>query len=192
MRRRFGAVLILAGLAGLLWPYYTSAVGSYNQYMLEREWSRAQENAPPRIFRPFKLAIPAIHMKAVVVEGVSTFALRKGPGHFPETSLPGEPGNCCIAGHRNVYGAWFRDLDKVLLGDQIIINTKGVELTYRVTGRYVVLPDDFTVLQPTEDASLTLITCTPMPNPTHRLIVTANLAAFRIKTERLHSPPKSR
>ena len=57
--------------------------------------------------------IPSIGVKDVFVEGTGTADLRKGPGHYPATPLPGERGTVAIAGHRTTYGAPFRELDEV-------------------------------------------------------------------------------
>ena len=54
-----------------------------------------------------------------MVEGVSLADLKKGPGHYPETPLPGQEGNAAIAGHRTTYGAPFHRLDELKPGDEI-------------------------------------------------------------------------
>ena len=53
------------------------------------------------------LRIPKIGVEKAVVEGVGVEALKSGPGHYPTTPLPGQPGNAAIAGHRSTYGAPF-------------------------------------------------------------------------------------
>ena len=42
-----------------------------------------------------------------------------GPGHYPETQLPGQRGTVAIAGHRTTYGAPFHNLDELDRGDRI-------------------------------------------------------------------------
>jgi sortase A len=122
-----------------------------------------------------KLSIPTIQMEAIVVEGVTSSALSQGPGHVPGTAGPGQPGNCCIAGHRNIYGSWFRKLNELTPGDIITLSVPDNEFLYQVTRVFSVSPSDVSVLKRTSEATLTLITCTPVPRPTHRLIVTADL-----------------
>lgn len=130
---------------------------------------------PGERFPMTQIAIPSIGLDAIVVEGVSMGALSRGPGHFPGTALPGAQGNCCIAGHRNMYGSWFRRLNDVSGGDLITLSVPGAEFDYRVTRTFKVLPQDVDVLAQTPGPTLTLVTCTPVPHPTHRLIVTAGL-----------------
>jgi sortase A len=72
------------------------------------------------------IRIPEIGAEHAVVEGVSLADLRKGPGHYPETPLPGEAGNAAIAGHRTTYGAPFKRLDELAPGDKIeVITARG-------------------------------------------------------------------
>ena len=77
--------------------------------------------------------IPAIGVDKIVVEGVSLADLKKGPGHYPETPLPGQEGNAAIAGHRTTYGAPFNRLDELEPGDEITVTTVQGEFTYEVT-----------------------------------------------------------
>ena len=60
-----------------------------------------------------RIGIPKIGVDQYVVEGVNVDDLRKGPGHYPSTQLPGHEGNSAIAGHRTTYGAPFGDLDQL-------------------------------------------------------------------------------
>ena len=104
----------------------------------------------------------------VIVEGVSQAALAKGPGHFPETALPGEPGNFAVAGHRTGWGQPFSKLPERRKGDTIAIEWKRTTYSYRVTHSKVVEPSDVGVLLPVpgkpgarpDKARITLITCT--------------------------------
>ena len=100
---------------------------------------------------------------------------RRGPGHYPHTPLPGQPGNAAIAGHRTTYGAPFYDLDDLEPGDEILVRTLQGEFTYEVTSTEVVSPDQTQVLAPTDDDRLTLTTCEPRFSARRRLIVTALL-----------------
>ena len=60
-----------------------------------------------------RIEIPAIGVDDIVVAGVDSGDLKKGPGHFPTTPLPGQLGNSAIAGHRTTYGQPFFDVDKL-------------------------------------------------------------------------------
>ncbi|MHB0912866.1 MAG: class D sortase [Armatimonadota bacterium] len=179
-------VLLLLGIGLLLFPSVARMLGTHEQRKLEHQWQDAHRYAktpepaspPPkqRSFPVVKVVIPAIRLDAVVVEGVTESALSKGPGHFPDTALPGEIGNCCIAGHRNMYGWWFWKLNKLSAGDKIVLRTTDNAFTYYVTQIRKVKPTDIGVLDQTSDRRLTLITCTPVPHPTHRLVVIAEMA----------------
>ena len=122
------------------------------------------------------LVIPKIGVDKYVVQGIEEQDLRRGPGHYPETVLPGELGNAAIAGHRTTYGAPFFDLDHLKPGDDIFLtDTQARRWDYQVTRSFVVSPNDVSVLDPTPFAQLTLTTCTPRFSAASRLIVTAKL-----------------
>jgi len=128
--------------------------------------------------------IPQIGVSQYVVEGVGVADLRKGPGHYPATPLPGQEGNAAIAGHRTTYGAPFGDLEQLEAGDLIRVRTVQGVFTYKVSkDPFAVDPDDGSVLQPDPDpnrpgsslATLTLTTCNPKYSAAERLIVQATL-----------------
>lgn len=123
------------------------------------------------------LVIPAIGVDKYVVQGVSQSDLTAGPGHYPETVLPGQVGNAAIAGHRTTYGAPFFRLNSLKSGDRIIItDTSDHRFTYRVKSVKVVAPTDDAVLNPTKTPVLTLTTCNPRFSLKNRLIVVAQLS----------------
>jgi len=121
------------------------------------------------------IRIPKIGLEKAVVEGTSVEALKKGPGHYPTTPMPGEPGNAAIAGHRTTYGAPFYRLDELSPGDRIEVTTKQGEFVYRVRETRIVKPSQNEVLAPTEDNRLTLTTCNPRFSAAQRMIVIAAL-----------------
>lgn len=121
------------------------------------------------------LEAPSIGLRAVVVEGVGVRDLRKGPGHLPQSALPGEQGNVVISGHRTTYGAPFNRLDELADGDMLRMVTPAGTFDYRVTSRRIVAPTEVSVIAPTEDARLTLTTCHPKFSAKQRLIVVASL-----------------
>ena len=107
------------------------------------------------------LKIPKIDINVAIGEGVGENILRYAIGHFPESAMPGQDGNCCLAGHRNfTYAEYFKDLDKLKEGDKIIIQTKKNEYTYIVTKSFIVDPEETEVLDSTKDSTITLVTCT--------------------------------
>jgi sortase A len=139
----------------------------------------ASTNAPKRapIVRTgsaiAELSIPRVDLSAVVLHGSDVQTLRRGPGHVENTALPGEAGNVVIAGHRDSH---FRPLRDVRLGDDVFVDTPEARYRYRVTSLRVVNPHDLSVLEPSDDDVLTLITCYPfwiLGNASDRFIVRA-------------------
>ena len=133
-----------------------------------------------------QIQIPAIGVDKVVVEGVSLPDLKKGPGHYPWTPLPGQKGNAAIAGHRTTYGAPFHRLDELKPGDEIIVTTVQGEFTYEVTETLIVKPTDVHVLDDKGDNRLTLSACHPKYSARQRIIVVSHLAEDE---EVLPAPP---
>ncbi|HLG57512.1 MAG TPA: class D sortase [Vicinamibacterales bacterium] len=104
------------------------------------------------------LSIPRVDLSAVVLQGSDAQTLRRGPGHLEHTALPGETGNVVIAGHRD---SFFWPLQHVEVGDDIFVDTRQARVHYRVTSLRVVNSHDVSVLESSDDAVLTLITCYP-------------------------------
>ncbi len=124
------------------------------------------------------LRIPRIGVDKQVVAGVTVADLKTGPGHFPQTPMPGELGNAAIAGHRTTFGGPFLHLDELEPGDEIVFtNFYSQDFVYRVTGTEVVDPSDGHVINTTDPdtATLTLVTCTPVRTSKQRLIIHATL-----------------
>lgn len=115
--------------------------------------------------------IPAIGVDKAVVEGVSVGDLKKGPGHYPSTPMPGQPGNAALAGHRTTYGAPFHRLDELEVGDDILVTTRQGSFRYEVAQAKVVSPGEIEVLDDFGDNRLTLTTCHPKYSARERLIV---------------------
>jgi sortase A len=123
------------------------------------------------------LQIPSIGVETYVVSGVQPADLKQGPGHYPDTPMPGQLGNSAIAGHRTTYGQPFYRLDELQAGDPIDLTTVQGHFTYRVTGSEVVSPSQSDVIDTVDPnvATLTLTTCTPRYTAKQRLIVFADL-----------------
>ncbi len=125
---------------------------------------------------PFaRLIIDKIELDAVVFEGVDRTTLKSGPGHMPGTPLPGQPGNAVISGHRTTYGRPFYDLDRLLVGDEIEVETALGISTYAVREILIVQPTDVWVADSIDGAWLTLTTCHPRFSAKERLIIQAEL-----------------
>lgn len=122
-----------------------------------------------------RIEIPKIEVDAVVFEGIGRNTLKLGPGHMPETPLPGQPGNAVISGHRTTYGKPFSDLDQLVAGDEIRVETALGVSTYAVREVLIVAPTDVWVTEAKQGAWLTLTTCHPRFSAAQRLIVQAEL-----------------
>ena len=94
----------------------------------------------------------------IVLSGASGSSLAFGPGHIDGTAPPNGYGNCAIAGHRDT---WFRFLKDVQQGDELTLTSRKGCTTYRVSSLLVVEQTDTSVLDSTPDVQLTLITCYP-------------------------------
>jgi len=123
------------------------------------------------------IRIDSIDVKLPVLEGATTKNMKYAAVHLTETAALGEIGNSAIAAHRaHTKGRLFNRLDELKIGDKITIQQKDRILDYTVFKISVVKPTDLSVLNSTKtDSILTLITCDPLINPTHRLIVQAKL-----------------
>ena len=129
-----------------------------------------------------RIVIPAIKMDEIVVEGTDVDALRKGPGHYPWTPMPGQPGNASIAGHRTTYGAPFANIGSLRPGDRITVQTAQGEFVYEVLaqdsptkGYLIVSPDRVDLLRDKGNNLLTLTSCHPRFSNRQRIVVQAKL-----------------
>ena len=105
-----------------------------------------------------RLDIPRLELSVAVLQGTSSRMLRRGTGHIEGTPLPGEPGNSGIAGHRDTFFRGLRDIRK---NDEIQFQTTTELFRFAVDWAKVVAPDDLSVLAPSTESSLTLVTCYP-------------------------------
>lgn len=175
-------VLLLVAVAMLGYPLYTNLYQGRVQSQLDRELTSPELEQAYRARRVStgdaltRIKIPAISVDVVVVEGTTASALRAGAGHYPQTPLPCEAGNVGIAGHRTTYGRPFYNLDRLRVGDTIILETPIGECTYVVhRAPFVTEPSDVGVIAPTTQGMLTLTTCHPKGSARQRLIVRAML-----------------
>ena len=121
--------------------------------------------------------------RKVVVEGVGVRQLKRGPGHYPGTALPGALGNVVLSGHRTTYGAPFNRLDELRPGDALVLETRDSWFTYRMTGVRIVPPTAVEVTYPVpgrrgaapRERLLTLTTCHPEYSARQRMVVSASL-----------------
>lgn len=105
-----------------------------------------------------RIEIPRLGITAIVAQGVDDKTLKRAVGHVAWTALPGRPGNCALAGHRDTF---FRGLGDVRKYDWIRIVTPERTLTYQVAWTEVVDPSRVDLLDSTDTRALTIVTCYP-------------------------------
>lgn len=119
------------------------------------------------------LTIDKIDLKLPILTDATVNNLKISVASIANTGKAGAIGNYAIAGHRNLtYGKNFNRLDEVTEGDFIEVNTGSKTYIYKVVDKQYVLPEDVWVLKGNgKDREITLITCHPMENPTHRIAI---------------------
>jgi sortase A len=146
------------------------------QLLAERFAARAKTGQPiGRIVAP---SMDGLDM--VVVQGTDKATLQKGPGHYPETPLPGEGGTIGIAGHRTTYLAPFREIDSVQRGDKVILKMPYGTFVYQVQATTTVKPDEVSIVGDVGYERLVLSACHPLYSAAERFIVFARLIDARL------------
>ncbi|MFW6113408.1 MAG: sortase [Actinomycetota bacterium] len=177
---------LIAAVCGLgIWYLSQSLVGERMQAELDARWEELPQTDGRRpSFRPGdivgRIMIPRIGLDAVMVEMADVDDkenLDKGPAHLMGTALPGEEGNCVIAGHRTTYSRPFYELDHLEVGDEVILNDIfGESFSYMITRVMIVGPEDVWVMDPTPNAAVTLIACHPPFSARNRIVVRGEMA----------------
>jgi sortase A len=122
-----------------------------------------------------RIEIDRIGLSTVVIQGTDTSSLQRGPGHYPTTSLPGQPGTVAIAGHRTTYLAPFRHIDEIRDGDEIRLEMPYAAFTYTVQRHEVVDPGDVGIIKPVGYPQLVLTACHPPYSAAHRYAIFGKL-----------------
>lgn len=118
-----------------------------------------------------RIHIARIGLNAVVVNGTDHDSLKRGPGRYLGSRMPGEGELVYIAGHRTTYGAPFSRIDALRKGDLIVLDLPYGTFTYRVTGNRIVPASAIGVLRSRGREQLILQACHPRFFATHRLLV---------------------
>lgn len=163
-----------------LWPnitYWWNNMRNHHPALVEANNPAPKGSpAPPeRMPADNTLVIPGMNFQEIVYEGPSAAVLNQGLWHRPASSTPDRGGNTVIAGHRFTYrgAAVFYHLDKVQIGDKIVLYWQGKKYQYQVMRSYVVLPSAIEVEAATSEPRLTLYTCTPLWTSNNRLVIEA-------------------
>ena len=131
------------------------------------------ETAPSPIVKVGEIRIPRIGLVHPIYEGVTLTVIDHGPGHWPGSALPGQLGNAVFAGHRVTHTHPFRNIDKLVPGDEIQFVMPDGTYTYRMTAQQIVSPADTWIVNPTPTATLTLFACHPPGSATKRIVIRA-------------------
>ena len=168
--RRTGYLAVSALLALGFWQLgqgaYIPAKAWLAQELMQRAWSRAGAGSDRPVPWPWADTWPVARLSArsgevdlIVLSGGSGRTLAFGPGHLSASSLPGEPGNAVIAGHRDTHFSFLRDVE---IGDSLIVETtSGRKHLYKVVGIDIVDARRGSLLLDTDQAVMSLVTCYP-------------------------------
>jgi sortase A len=176
-----GALLIVDAGLTIAWQEPVSA------FLQDRQQAKLEDqlrHLPARLrrqslFKPLKgdaigeIELPAIHRNAFLVQGTDTESLRKGPGHYPDTPLPGRRGTVAIAGHRTTHGAPFRHIDDLKRGNRVVLAMPYGSFVYTVQGTRIVGPKATWVKRRVGYNRLVLTACHPLYSAARRVVVFA-------------------
>jgi sortase A len=176
-----GLLLITDAVVTLVWQEPVSAfLAGREQAGLERQLkqppARVLRKAPLQGDAIGKIELPTLGRSYFMVEGTDAANLRKGPGHYPDTPLPGERGTTAIAGHRTTYLAPFRTIDELKRGDQVVASMPYGRFVYRVETTRIVKPTDLWVKRRKRYDRLILTACHPLYSAARRIVVFARFA----------------
>jgi sortase A len=127
-----------------------------------------------------KILIPRIDLDAVVVQGTDTASLQMGPGHYPDTALPGQGKTIGVAGHRTTYLAPFRHIDQIEPGDEVVIEAPYGDFAYGVTKTEIVDPEDVDIVDDVGFERLVLTACHPLYSTAERYAIFARLVEIEL------------
>jgi sortase A len=138
-----------------------------------------------------RIRIGRIGLNMVVVQGTDHASLKKGPGHYVVSALPGEGHLIYVAGHRTTYLAPFAAINNIRAGDYVRFELPYGTFTYRVTRHYVVASNAVNALEDTGTEILRLQACHPRFFATHRYLVDAKLVGVSPRGGNAYAPVRS-
>ncbi len=127
-----------------------------------------------------RIHVPKIGLDSVFVHGTRWGPdLSQGPGHYPQTSLPGVGRTMAIAGHRTTFGAPFRHIDSLEPGHLIELELPYATFQYRVFRHRIVDNEDWSIIRDRGFDTLVLSACHPLYSAEQRWIVFARLVSVQ-------------
>jgi len=149
---------------------------------------------PPATTPPERIIIPAIGLDSEIVP-IGWYVVEQDGQRFSvwqvadyavswhkTSAYPGHSGNVVLNGHHNIKGEVFRYLVDLEVGDRVILYAGGQPYYYQVEQKMIlkekgeppeVRRENAQWIGPTDDERLTMVTCWPYTNNTHRLVVVA-------------------
>jgi sortase A len=198
--RVVSALILIAGACLTGRALYMHTKAELAGLLIRRAWVqslRSGKSQPPwpwaDTYPVARLRIPRLDYDEIVLEGATPRTLAFGPARLQSGAGLGEPGNLTLAGHRT---SWFRPLEGIAPGDTIQIewfDARGHRLrerAYTVTAIRIVDPQDVTLLAPTPDDALTLVTCYPFgrsPSSPQRFVVRASPVGASHREQHTHT-----
>ncbi len=119
------------------------------------------------------LSIPRLHFRGTVRQGVDADVLQYGPGHYPSTVLPGQPGTTAFAGHRVTHTHPFLQINLLRKNDPITVTTRWGRFVYRVYKERIVPVTSVWVLRNVGFQQLVLTACHPPHTALERYVIFA-------------------
>ncbi|MCR8643606.1 class D sortase [Paenibacillus sp. N1-5-1-14] len=194
-RRIFSLTLIVIGMVILAYPRLSEIYYEKQQQNLVKEWETSLQNIQVEEDSNFEqpvqtnvtvdsdysqyknldgiLVIDKIDLKLPILHGATMENMKTTAASIANTGKVGSIGNYALAGHRNrTFGRNFNRLDELERGDFIKVDVGTQSFRYQVTEIFRVKPEEVWVLEGNgKDKEITLVTCDPIENPTHRLII---------------------
>ena len=194
MKKHLGKIMITLGLAVIIIAISTKLITSHkksqliNEYIKyesmeknkvnDNETNTEKQNTEEKNDDSVNeniigiMRIPKIDLEVPIGEGTDNKTLKYSVGHFTDTAMPGDNGNFSVIGHRSyTFGEFFNRLDELEIGDAVKVEKDNTIFNYEIREKFVVEPEEVSVLNQTDYEEITLITCTPIRVATHRLIV---------------------
>ncbi len=138
-----------------------------------RDWRKASKRGDAVA----RIRIPRLGLTAVIVNGTDPETLKRGPGRYLGSAMPGEGELVYVAGHRTTYGAPFSRIDRLRKGDRVMVDLPYGTFVYEMTGHRVVPATELSVLKSKGVEQLALQACEPRFFATHRYIAYSKLVS---------------
>ena len=165
-RKTLGLFFVVLSFGLFVKSTWILAKAELAQLLLAQAWHQRLSGDPAPKPWPWadtwpvaKLSVPRLGESHIVLAGASGRNMAFGPTHMDGTAAPGTRSNSVVSGHRDTHFAFLEHLEP---GDEVVLSTPdALDRLYRVETIDVVDEWDRWVLEPTEETTLTLVTCYP-------------------------------